>query len=79
MKDQAGVNILPPVHRIEGFEFDHPGGSDPRLGLLRLQYTDPKGAWHGLAVPAMDALYLLNLLAQWSKDEGLEALRQPPT
>lgn len=72
-----GVSILPPVHQIEGFEFDHPGGDDPRLGLLRLQYTDQKKSWHQLNIPAMDALYLLNLLEQWSKDEGLDHLRQP--
>lgn len=74
----GAVNLLPPVHHVEGLAFDHPGGSDPRLGLLRLQYTDLKGTWHQLNLPALDALYLLNLLAQWSKDEGLEALRQPP-
>lgn len=78
MKDEAGVNILPPVHRIEGFQYDNPDGSRPQLGLLRLQYTDPKGEWHGLAVPAMDALYLLNLLEAWSKEEGLDHLRRPP-
>ena len=74
----SAVNILPHVHRIEGMEFDHPGGSAPQLGVIRLQYTDHKHAWHQLALPTMDALYLLNMLEQWSKDEGLEALRQPP-
>jgi hypothetical protein len=79
MKDDAGVTLLPPVHRIEGFAFDPPpGGVDVRLGLIRLQYTDQRKTWHGLSIPTMDALYLLNLLEQWSKDEGLDHLRRPP-
>lgn len=72
------VHLLPPVHHFEGLLFDHPGGSNPRLGPLRLQYTDLKGGWHQLEVPAMEALYLLNMLEQWSKDEGLETLRRSP-
>lgn len=76
MKDHAAVNVLPPVHRIEGFEFSHPGGSDPRLGLVRLQYTDQKKSWHALSIPAMDALYLLNVLEQWCADERLDDLRR---
>jgi hypothetical protein len=78
MKDEAGVNVLPQLQRIEGIAFDHSGGSDPRLGHLRLQYTDPKGVWHQLGIPAMDALFLLEMLDQWSKDEGLGHLRQQP-
>jgi hypothetical protein len=78
MKDDAGVNILPTVQKVQGMTYDHPGGSDPRLGRVRLQYTDPKGEWHALGLPALDALYLLNMLEQWSKDEGLDHLRRPP-
>lgn len=71
-----GLNILPPVHRIEGFLFDHPGGGNPQLGSVLLQYTDQKKSWHQLNVPAMDALYLLNLLEAWSKEQGLDHLRR---
>ena len=77
MNDDAGVNALPPVHDLQGLHFEHPGGDDPRRGVVRMQYTDQSGKWHALALPAQQALYLMSLLREWSADEGLDP-RYPP-
>lgn len=71
------VITLPPVHRIEGISAPPPG-ADLQREQVRLQYTDQAGTWHQVDMPAMDALYLLNLLEQWSKEAGLDHLRRSP-
>ena len=72
------VRSLPPVGRIEGVLYQSPGGPDPSKGRALVQYTDPTGQWHQLEVPVLDALYLLNLLEQMSREAHLDHLRRPP-
>ena len=71
------VNRLPDVGRIQGVQGSGLG-ADPRLARISLQYTDERNCWHELQMPALDALYLLNLLAAWAKDSGMEKHRHPP-
>lgn len=72
------VHLLPDVGRIEGLVSEIADRSDPAKGRVRLQYTDRTGSWQELQLPVLDALYLLNMLEQWSKDEQLDHLRRPP-
>ncbi len=72
------VNDLPDVGRIQGFNVERQQQGDPRDGVLTLQFTDRAGHWHQTKMSVGDALYLLNLLEAWSRDEGLDQLRRPP-
>ena len=70
IKEDGPVNELPPVGRIQGMMIDRQA---PRHEdwLFKIQYTDPKGEWHALNVPLLDGLYLLNMLREAEKRQGL--------
>lgn len=70
------ITKLPDVGRIQGLSF-HPG-PDPRLSHFELQYKTDTGKLFELHIPALDALFLLNMLEAASRDHGLEPLRRPP-
>lgn len=72
------VHLLPEVGHMEGLQYLPPAGVAPLGGRVRLQYTDPKGEWQQVEMGVPDAMYLLNLLEQWSTDEHLDDLRRPP-
>lgn len=78
------MNPLPtPPHRLP--DVDRILGLSPlisttaALSTALLQYTDRNGQLYELQMPFLDALYLLNLLEQASKDSGFDHLRQPPS
>jgi hypothetical protein len=72
------IHLLPDVGKIEGLRSQPEPATGFPQGLLALQYTDRKGAWQELRIPTLDALYLLNLLEQWSTHEDNDLLRRPP-
>ena len=62
------VNVLPPVGRIQGLA--RSPDADPATISVTLQYTDHKDEWHEVAMPFLDAMYLLNLLRAMQEDVG---------
>lgn len=68
---------LPAVGRIEWLVLDGAASAAPADRVVEVQYTahTPSETWHSLKMPLLDALYLLNLLAEMSKREGLDHLR----
>lgn len=70
IKEDGPVNELPPVGRIQGMTIDREA---PRHEdwLFKIQYTDPNGEWHALNVPLLDGLFLLNMLREAEKRQGL--------
>jgi hypothetical protein len=72
----SAVNQLPAVGRIQGISVLP--DTDPKKAVVDLQYTDIKGAWHGVKMSLLDALYLLNLLEGMSKENNFDHLRRDP-
>lgn len=70
------LNNLPLVDRVQGLSYEPSTSADPGAGIVDLQYTDRTQRRHSLKMPVADALYLLNLLEQLSKDEGLDHMRR---
>lgn len=72
-------NTQPPV-RIEGLRLLYGQPGQPATHRVGLQYSGPKPAGQllGLQMPLLDALYLLNLLEQLSRENGFDHLRRPP-
>ena len=71
------ITKLPDADRIQGLIFQ-PAGPDPRHGHFELQYRTHTGQLFELHIPALDALYLLNMLEAAATDAGIEHLRHPP-
>lgn len=71
--------VLPPVGRVEGLRLV-PHGHEPRNHRVVVQYTSPTDSqhWHSLELPLLDALYLLNLLEEMSRQGNFDHLRRPP-
>lgn len=78
-EDDGSLKMLPHCHQIQGMTLEHPGGPDPRLGVLRLQYTDQAGTWYEWGVPAPEARRLLALLQKWSAGKARPPGSPPQT
>lgn len=79
MKENHSPTVtLPAVGRIEGVQYLKSPLKDPVADKVEVQYTDQSQRWHSLTMPALDALYLLNLLEQLAKSAGIDHLRREP-
>jgi hypothetical protein len=76
MSDKSLVQQLPRVGRIEGCEYT----PAPAIAMahVQIQYSTPSGERYALAMPALDALYLLNVLEAMARENNLDRLRRPP-
>ena len=76
--DDSGCILLPTADRIQGLTYT-PNPSNPLHGQVQLAYsTRQNKRWMHLHMSTGDALYLLNMLEAWSREQGLDALRRPP-
>lgn len=78
MENTSPITALPPVGRIEGLRYLPSESTDTSKGQVEVQYTDPAGSWFVAKMPVLDALYLLNLLEELSRQARLDHLRRPP-
>ncbi len=69
------LNYLPAVGRIQGAS--HGGDRTPKGTTVKVQYTDPQGRWHEMAMPFLDAMYLLNMLRAIQQDIGFVMPEDP--
>jgi N-formylglutamate amidohydrolase len=67
-KAAPGVTLLPEVREIQGLR--HIPGQSEADGWVTLQYTDHKNAWHQVAMPFPEAMYLANLFRALVQDTG---------
>ena len=70
------ITKLPAADRIQGLSY-HPA-PDPKSAHFEVQYQTRTGELYEIHIPAMDALYLMNLIEAAAKDAGIEHLRRPP-